>query len=428
MPRPRTLLLTVSTVAFVLLLTAFFLPLIMERTISFWLGREAEKSGATLTIGSVRAPLLRPVELRDIRVGKSGVNASHIEATIPHAEAQLNLLALFGASRGHPIRFLRLEGVTAIMRGRSPAGTRPFDWSTFATLLPDAFEITAPRLLLEQASGSIEIRDARISAFNHRNGELSAAVLAIRAPLFRREFQNVRGLTRWQDDRLTLAAITLLDGFTLENSTFDLSRLAQQRLANDLSIRTFGGTMRLNVATERDGNHRVWDAAGSASGISLETLATALGALEPIRGSLRASKFTFRGDPRDLVHASGSIWMELAGFSWRGRSAESIMLGTTYYARTIQVQELFIKQQENELTVSGETNLGANWLSPDFRGDVNASIADLSAFAELFGAAAGDFREKYWPAAAFMPMSAGSTAISRSPAMRSAFFRDRSTP
>src|SRR5438045_861308 len=101
---------------------------------------------------------------------------------------------------------------------------------------------------------------------------------------------------------------------------------------------------------------------------------------------IRGSKFTFRGDPRDFLNATASIWMELTGFSWRERKADVIMLGANFYGHTVQLQQLFIKQRRNELTLSGETAIGTEWLNPDFRGDISASINDLGQFAELFGA------------------------------------------
>ena len=107
---------------------------------------------------------------------------------------------------------------------------------------------------------------------------------------------------------------------------------------------------------------------------------------------VRASKFTFRGDPRDLLNATASIWTELTGFSWRERNADVIMLGANFYGHTVQLQQLFIKQRSNELTLSGETAIGTEWLNPDFRGDISASINDLGQFAELFGASTGCVR------------------------------------
>ena len=67
------------------------------------------------------------------------------------------------------------------------------------------------------------------------------------------------------------------------------------------------------------------------------------------------------------------------------------MLGANFYGRTIQLQQLYIKQRRNELTLSGETIVGSDWLNPDFRGDIIASVNDLGQFAELFGGSADAF-------------------------------------
>src|SRR5256886_9636744 len=70
------------------------------------------------------------------------------------------------------------------------------------------------------------------------------------------------------------------------------------------------------------------------------------------------------------------------------------MLGANFYGHTVQLQQLFIKQRSNELTLSGETAIGTEWLNPDFRGDISASINDLGQFAELFGASPDSFAGK----------------------------------
>src|SRR6202011_803601 len=88
------------------------------------------------------------------------------------------------------------------------------------------------------------------------------------------------------------------------------------------------------------------------------------------------------------------IWAEIIGLSWRDRSADVIMLGAALYNRQIQLQQLYVKQHKNQLTMSGEGSLpskSADWLSPDFRGDISGSVTELGQFARLFGAEPGDF-------------------------------------
>ena len=67
------------------------------------------------------------------------------------------------------------------------------------------------------------------------------------------------------------------------------------------------------------------------------------------------------------------------------------------YNRRIHLQQLYIKQQANQFTLSGEAAFPSSvsgWLSPDFRGNISASIDQLGDFAALFGANAGDFAGK----------------------------------
>src|SRR5437773_2747737 len=83
--------------------------------------------------------------------------------------------------------------------------------------------------------------------------------------------------------------------------------------------------------------------------------------------------------------------------TWRNRTAEAIMLGASLYNRQVQLQQLYIKQKANQLILSGEASAPSNssdWLSPDFRGEISASINQLGEFAALFGANTGDFAGK----------------------------------
>src|SRR5438477_8580883 len=140
--------------------------------------------------------------------------------------------------------------------------------------------------------------------------------------------------------------------------------------------------------------HSIWNVAGTATGISLAQTSEALGFTDRLGGSLRACNFTFRGDPRDPMSGTASVWTELTGLSWHNRAADVIMLGAVFYNRQIQLQQLYIKQRKNELSMSGEGAIpskSTDWLNPDFRGQILGNISDLGQFAELFGAKPRDF-------------------------------------
>ena len=114
-------------------------------------------------------------------------------------------------------------------------------------------------------------------------------------------------------------------------------------------------------------------------------------------GSLHACKFTFRGETTNLRQATATVWAEVTGLTWRDRTADMIIIGASLYNHQVQIEQVFVKQLNNQLTLTGESALPeklSDWLNPDFRGDISASINDLGDFARLFGARPADFAGK----------------------------------
>jgi hypothetical protein len=111
-------------------------------------------------------------------------------------------------------------------------------------------------------------------------------------------------------------------------------------------------------------------------------------------GSLHASKFTFRGEFNDVRNATAALWAEISGLTWRDRTADTVMIGAALYNHAVQVEQLYIKQRKNQLTLSGEFGWASkptDEFKPAFRGDLSASINDLGDFARLFGWRPPDF-------------------------------------
>jgi hypothetical protein len=366
-----------------------------DRSLSWWLRYQARRSGFNIAFSEIRAPFRQPITIRNAQITRAGVEGVHLEITAPIIETTLRLSGLIsGGTKSHLLRTLQIQHARLLLRGRSTTALSAVDWPALACLLPDNFDLSADEIRFDQPVAHLEMRDARFSANAMGSGGLSVARIHLVGPLLRQTFDRVRGVTRWQDERLTLGAIRLRDGLTMDSLLLDFSRLRSERLAGEIVLSAFGGNIRANAATERNENTRIWEGAASATGVSLAQLAGALGVTEPITGLVRASKFTFRGDPRDFFKATASVWTELTGFSWRERNADVIMLGANFYDRSMQLQQLYIKQRQNEFILSGETTIGADWLNPDFRGDIAASINDLGQFAELFGQSAGVFSGK----------------------------------
>lgn len=357
-----------------------------------WASWQSRHQGIRIELGKIRAPFLRPISIDRVRITDPQANLIELEAD--HLVIGVHIARLLGA-RGRMFGNVSAEHVRFRLSRPPTAGKQSHvDWSVVQKMLPGSFSAPNFELRIERGETIVLLHGASISGSEIESGKFSANELVISSPLFHQTFSHLRGATKWQDNRLTLGGIILGGGLDLQTLTTDLSRLGKERVDFQFDLDTFGGKIRASFSDEWRPAHPLWNFAGSASDISLEQTSEALGSTEELRGSLRACKFTFRGDPRDLTHATASIWTELTELSWHDHTADTIMIGAVFYNRQFQLQQLYVKQRNNQLTLSGEGSLGSRpteWLGPDFRGDISGTIKDLGQFAGLFGARAGDF-------------------------------------
>jgi len=371
-----------------------FAPAIVANGLRLWLQWQAGRQQLNIDIGKIDAPFLRPVSIDRIRVTNQKGAATEIDLNAEHAIFHLRLAKMF-AGRGDGIHALSIPTARAEIR-RDFAETRRarFNWAALQSILPANFDITHLDLRVENGPTVVFLRNAAISGNQIESGRFSAGEFTVTSPWLRQTFSQLRGATKWQDSRLTLGGISLARGLDLQSLTIDLSRLAKEQANLQFDLDVLGGKIRANISNEWAGQHSTWNVAGTATGISLEQTSDAFGFTDRLGGSLRACNFTFRGDPRDPLSGTASIWTELNGLSWHNRAADLIMLGAIFYNRHIQLQQLYIKQRQNELNMSGEgavPSKSTDWLNPDFRGQILGKITDLGQFAELFGAKPRDF-------------------------------------
>ena len=394
MPKNRLLLISLATVL-VVLGTIVFTPFVVSNGLRLWLHWQAHRQQLKIEIGKIAAPLLRPISIERIRVTSEKGAAPQIELNAERAILHLSLAKIL-AGRGDGVRTLSIQTARAQIRRDYSESARParFNWTALQSLLPANFNIAHLDLRVENGPTVVLLRNAAISGNQIEAGRFSAGEFTITSPLFRQSFSQLRGATKWQEDRLTVGGMNLARGLDLQSFTVDLSRLDKERADLQFDLDVLGGKIRASVSNEWPGQHSIWNLAGTASGISLAQTSEALGFTDRLGGSLRACNFTFRGDPRDPMRGTASVWTELNGLSWHNRAADVIMLGAIFYNRQIQLQQLYIKQRKNELTMSGEGAIpskSADWLHPDFRGQILGKITDLGQFAELFGAGPRDF-------------------------------------
>lgn len=380
-------------------LTVLLAPFAVASGFRLWVAHVARQERLQIEVGQIEAPFLRPVVVHDLRVTSDSTAPFRIDAATPRLEFDLNLAGVFSSSRGRVLRTISADAIRIDVR-RNPRATAPsqrFAWHILEDLLADTFNFSGVALHVENQNTIVDVQQGTLSGSEMATGIFSAGKVTISSPSLRESFSQLRGATSWQESRLTVGAVTLMRGLDLDAITIDLSQIGQSRIGLEMNVDAFGGKIRASVSSDDQGEKRTWDAAGSASEISLAQMSDALEWTNRASGSVRACKFTFRGEATDLRHATAAIWAEVTGLTWRDRTADTIMVGASLHNHEVQIEQLYVKQHNNQLTLSGEFALPQQWpdlLNPDFRCDVSASINDLSDFARLFGQSPSAFAGK----------------------------------
>ena len=373
-------------------LDALCAPFVIAHGLRYWIGWSAQKHHLVAEMGEIEAPFLGAVTIRNLQLSSGTGTASEMEFRAATVMVDLNIRGWLFRKRAHLLRSFSAEHLAGKINVSPRAAAPKLDWHLLAQLLPDNFRFEHFDFDLTTATTASHFRGVMLSASAIESGRFLAREISVSSPVLRQKFANLRGATSWEGGQLTIAGIPLVPGLDLEALTIDLSHLARRRLGLELHLDTFGGTLRASFQG-RTGEKFTIDVAGSAANISLGQFSRAIGFLEPATGAVRASKFTFRGNPGEFLDATASVWIELADFAWRDRRAENVMLGATYYDRRLEVDQLYVRQRHNELTANGELlwpKKADGWTRPPFRCQLNASIPDLNAFAQFFGATTGD--------------------------------------
>lgn len=392
----RKRLVSISLALLVVAVVALLItPFAVARGLRLWLLWNARQQNLIVRIDKIDAPLFGPVVLRGIHIASAPANPVTINVDANQGTLALNLKAIVLRRRERTVSSLVIDTLQA--ETRRPVGKRLLSrsgWSALQKILPGKLNVGRCDLRMEAGPSVFSLRGVSLSASEIEAGNFEANEVTVVSPWFRQSFRQLRGATNWQGDRLTLAGLSLARGLDLPWIWIDLSQMAQQRVDVDFDLDAFGGKIRAEISDDWGRGGPTRNIAASATDISLAQTSEALGFTDRIDGALHAGKFVFRGNPQDPTHATASLWTELTNLSWRNRAAEVIMLGASLYNRNIDVQQLYVKQSNNQLTLNGQAALpekSSGWLSPSFRGNISASIDKLGDFVALFGVNPGDF-------------------------------------
>ena len=399
MPFKNRIFLIILVIVIVALAAVLLAPIAVSNGVRLWLSWFARQEGFVATIDRVDAPFLRPIVVGQIRLKSVRDDAFRVDVTLIDARVVLNLKHILLHLSGRDIRSISVREFRAELHRTNP-NLRTLSergWATLHRLLPETVNIAKLETRVENGPSLILLRNASLSASETEPGRFNAAELMITSPWVRQTFSQLRGATHWEANRLTLAGLTLTHGLDLQAATVDLARLGNRRMGLQFDLDAFGGKLRANISHEWHSSHSNWKIAGGAADLSLAQISDALGFADRVNGLLHASNFTFRGNLAEPDRATASLWGELTGLTWRERTAEALMLGAALYNRKIELQQLYIRQKSNQFTLNGEAALPATsseWLRPDFRGNISASINQLGEFLALFGANPADFAGK----------------------------------
>jgi len=399
MPSTNRLFLLSGLVVLLVVLAIAFAPFAVSNGIRLWIWWAAKQEGFIASIDQIDASFLRPVVIRQLHVKSMRENALRVDLTATDVSVGLNFKHILLHMRGRIIHSLSIRELHVEVHRTNPnvrAITRR-GWATLQRWLPEDLTIANSEMRVENGPTLILLRRGFLSASETEAGRFSAAEIMIASPWLRQTFSQLRGATHWEANRLTLGGLTLSRGLDLQSATADLSRLGKQRVGVQFDVDVFGGEIRGNISHEWRSQHSNWKIAGGASDISLAQTSDVFGFADRIDGLLHAANFTFRGNLAEPDRVTASLWTELTGPTWHNRTAEAIMVGAAVYNRKIELQQLYIRQKSNQFILSGEAAFPANasgWLSPDFRGNISASINQLGDFVGLFGASPDDFAGK----------------------------------
>lgn len=375
-------------------------PAVFSLSLKQALKIEAAHRGWKFESGEVEGRLFHPVALRHVKLSRAQDSGVVTRLSLGHAKAAFSLgkfLFQRGAKwcKGLDLDELDLEielpERAAKQAQAKTAATARWSAMPLRLLMPARIEARKVSLIVRQRDATLRFAGMNFSASDLERGTIRINEISARLPWLTKDFRNCEGVLTMDDTSLGISEMTLADGLRVERITTDILNLAGGGLEAELDLTAFDGSIRgLFRGIEPDGSVEI---SGSFVRIAISELAAFLESNDTSSGTLNEGKFSFRGSPNDLAHATLSTRLVASDFSWGKRRWNSLVLGATMVDRRLQIPEFNLKQADNELTIKGDMTwprAGVKWWQSDFAFDIAARINNLSELSALLGPGFGD--------------------------------------
>src|SRR6266404_5987754 len=229
MRKNRVLLISLAIVI-VAVGTIVFAPFVVSNGLHFWLRWQAHRQHLKIEHAKISAPFLRPISVDRIRVSSESGAATQVELNVEQMTLHLSLAKIL-SGRGDGVRTVSIKTARVQIHRDYSGSTHsaPFNWSALQSLLPANFDIAHFELRVENGPTVVLLLNASISGSQIEAGRFTAGEFTIMSPMLRQKFSQLRGATKWQEDRLTIGGLNLANGVDLQSMIIDLSRLDKER-------------------------------------------------------------------------------------------------------------------------------------------------------------------------------------------------------
>ena len=220
------LVIVIVTIASVLLA-----PIAVSNGVRAWVWWFARQEGFVATVDGVDAPFLRPIIIRQIHLKSARNDAVRLDVTLIDTRLVLNVKHILLHVSGRNIADVSVREFRAELHRTNPNVKTLTErgWAALHRLLPERLSIAKLETRVEDGPSLILLRNASLSASETEPGRFTAAEVMITSPWVRQSFSQLRGATHWENNRLTLAGMTLIRGLDLQSVTVDLARLGNRR-------------------------------------------------------------------------------------------------------------------------------------------------------------------------------------------------------